>query len=442
MVFEQETVFSIAKLLNLKPASLWTQLSAWRHALQDRKKQRKATDYANASARIVKEGTGALFTTQYYSDDVLSSAGLMRYTVRVGPHTITTSLATRPNWMSLRIPLGAGDENCVVVDATREVATCDPSTIAAMLADIEARGVRVWDAPIFRVLSVDIYESRLAARFCVDRYFRYRFTNGALHDELAGALLDSDFQIDRLLSGADTLLPMRSLFLPANSDLGDLSSRMCASGVNVLTAFARGAPDSDFALIVHRRSSAVGTRQGALSVLPAAHHQPTRDLAREEESRFSRTIIRELYEELFSGVEVTSGHSQPVPIDWYERASPMMTRLCAGPSACEVVMTGAGISLLTGSFNVTAVVLIKDESVWSEVRDVLRPNWEGPDDHAFVYTKGPAVERLLRSPEWMDYSYEALVEGLLFLRDVAPDRVRLPSLMVESPGGQQRQTLT
>lgn len=419
-------ISAIAGILGLSATELWHVFLERRNKAKKEVVAGRTATIMNASQRIVSEGLATAFTQRYYDDDVLSSAGLTRYVVNIAGAEVASSLATRADWVGRRVPLRSANERCVLVPKPPDMVIPEVNDTASILAEIESRGVRIWNAPIFRFLNTHIDGSILDASFCIDEFFRYRFTNGALHDELMRAIVDAEFSLDSIFKREKALLPLRRRYLPPNSSLKDFDRRICSSGVNVLTAFARPRPYEDFGIILQRRGPSVATRPWVLSLLPGGHHQPT--LEPESEVAISRTIMRELFEEVFGGEEVEKGASR-LQVDWYEHVSGPMSWLHENRDVFDLVMTGLGVSLLSGSVTFSAVLAVHDENFWKRYSHEMQMNWEASDDlYPVLSTQDPKLEEILRRRDWMDYSFHSVIEGMILLKEVAPERVRLPEI--------------
>jgi hypothetical protein len=97
-------------------------------------------------------------------------------------------------------------------------------------------------------------------------------------------------------------------------------------------------------------------------------------------------------------------------------------------------MTGFGISLLTGSGNYSVALVIRDESFWEKYRHEMRTNWEASEKLSPVLsTRDPGLGQKLKDRDWADYAFHSIIEGLMFLKERAPERVKLPDISRE-PG--------
>lgn len=417
------TVASIATLLGIGARNLWTWYQRALTRIGDKVTEDRRVAFCEAS-QAISSGRGTQFALQFYTDAMLREADFERYLVKVDGNPVYSSLATRSSWVGTRIALRGAGERCVVVPSTGAAEPLDSKEVGEILAQIELRGLRVWNCMIFRPLNIDFTRTSCDVRFCADDFFRYRFTNGSLLEELAQALVNADLDVAKVI--VDDELPRRRRYLPPSVALRNFDSRTSLAGVNVLCAFARAAPHNDFVMIIQRRSISVSTRQGALSVIPAGIHQAM--TTPEEEVNLSRTIMRELFEEVFGGEEIDGGTTR-LRSDWYEKASKPMRWLYKHAGAWSLILTGAGMSLLTGSLTFSALLVVRDQYFWERFSPQMRTNWESSCGQSPLVSTGDAgLADLLRRPDLTDYSLQALTEGLLVLRELDPDRVRIPAL--------------
>jgi hypothetical protein len=139
--------------------------------------------------------------------------------------------------------------------------------------------------------------------------------------------------------------------------------------------------------------------------------------------------MRELFEEVFGGDEVRD-KSRRLCADWYERTSPPMQWLRQHRGAFEIVMTGFGISLLTGSATFDGVLAVREVAFWEDFGHEVRTNWEVTESLSpLVSTKDPDLWELISKRDWTDYSFQSMVEGLLYLKEISPERVALPNIV-------------
>jgi hypothetical protein len=132
------------------------------------------------------------------------------------------------------------------------------------LCDIEAKGLEIYDAPIFRLRRLDLRRGGLDATFSPDSFLHYRLSVGLLGDELTTALAQAS-SIDELLGASGERMPLRAQVLPDGAGLADFDNRVCSGGVLTLLAIARPKPHNDFLVLAQRRGASVSDSQGLLS---------------------------------------------------------------------------------------------------------------------------------------------------------------------------------
>jgi len=76
-------------------------------------------------------------------------------------------------------------------------------------------GFNVWEAPIYRLIDLEIIADRLTAAFSQDWYSQYRFLGGpALMDELIQALIITQLDVNEVLARRTELLPLHEQLVP------------------------------------------------------------------------------------------------------------------------------------------------------------------------------------------------------------------------------------
>ena len=166
-----------------------------------------------------------------------------------------------------------------------------------------------------------IINGKEVIKYSMTSFLKYRFTIGLLEDELIDALISTKGDIDKIISNTHKYLPIRNELIPDLNLLLNFQERFCAGGIGVVLAFARGEPDNDFIIPVQSRSKKVSDGRNQLAVIPKAFHQPL--LENKAEVNVYWTSFRELYEEVFHGIEVEKEISK-IKFDWYFNEIPEM----------------------------------------------------------------------------------------------------------------------
>ncbi|HWD09354.1 MAG TPA: helix-turn-helix transcriptional regulator [Actinomycetota bacterium] len=383
--------------------------------------------------------------TAYYSDGSLALADLAPYEVEINGRPLRLALTTRPHWIGLSIPLGpvggsSPQERCTFMPAPGSPIDAQPFRTPALsfLCDVETRGLEIYDAPIFRLMSLDAEGGSLSAAFCTDSFLRYRLTVGLLADELAQAVARTS-SLDDLLCSLDRAFPLRRASLPDRNSLAAMGDRLCAGGVLTLLAIARDRPHDDFVVVAQRRGSAVSDSQGLLSVIPRAFHQPSalpHSRTLRAEVRPSATMYRELFEEIFGGREVELADRDLEPL-WFIDHSRPLRWLREHPGSYVGLCVALATNLLSGNYEIGTLLVVHDPKFWRLFESTLRPNWEVGNliqcsTRPGIHT-GPkrGLAGLIRSTEgWTSEGLLVLIEGLARLRQLFPERVCLPSLEI------------
>ena len=381
--------------------------------------------------------------TAYYSDDSLDRGGLASYELEINERRVRLAVATRPAWCGLCVPLGglgrsSPHEDCglsTIVAADRPIDAFRSSALR-FLCQIEAKGLEIYDSPIFRLRQLDLRRGCLSATFSTDSFLHYRLSAGLLADELTGALAHTR-SIHDLLAAPDQHLPLRVQILPHGGALADLDNRVCSGGVLTLLAVARPKPHNDFVVLAQRRSAAVSDSPGLLSVIPKAFHQPSvlpHSQALASEVAPSATIYRELFEEVLGGREVELADRDLQPM-WFVDQSKPLRWLRERPDSYEALCVGLGINLLSGNYEIGTLLVIHDPKFWCAFEQVLRPNWEVANlircstMPAASASPRRGLSGLIRATdEWTSEGLMVLVEGLAYLQRQFPERVSLPAI--------------
>ena len=103
---------------------------------------------------------------------------------------IRTDIACRREWVERSIKLGGAQEVCELSDAPPPAVRIPTERVADAMAYVENMGFNVWEAPIYRLVNLEMSANRLTAAFSLDWFSCYRFLGGpALMDELIRGLV-------------------------------------------------------------------------------------------------------------------------------------------------------------------------------------------------------------------------------------------------------------
>jgi hypothetical protein len=204
-----------------------------------------------------------------------------------------------------------------------------------------------------------------------------------------------------------------------------------------LTAIARPrgrGHDPDYLLLIQERSGSVLNANRRLAVIPKAFHGPMADYG--EDARFSATLEREMEEELFGRTDVDSTvgdqlHADPMhpsllsdPMRW------LMDR--QGSDAWRMESTAVGINLVSGNYEFASLIVIDDEEWWVKYGGQVRANWESSGLHRYSSLDTVRLESLALDPRWSNEGFFAFTQGCRRLATLGGQRVRMPSIELES----------
>jgi hypothetical protein len=420
-MLEIEIAAAVAGLLGISVKELLGPMKK----VQERRLEERLKRYQELEAVFVNRQAISDLITEYYG---LGESGLgLRYSLLVNQQEIPTTIYTEQRFINLNCPplevamrfLPGRQNDGLEVNILDEVRDYAPF----VLKRLERLGVKVWDAPLYRLLSHGANELELT--FSETRFLTWRFTSGLLSDEFVDALIEYKGVISDILTNAASALPIRSILLPDIGSLSDFNSRICSGGIGVVFAVARGAPDNDFLLPIQVRSSSVTDVRGKYAVLPKAFHQPiTGD---EREVNVHWTALRELYEEVFGGCEVeqTSGR---LKYDWYLDECPGVKWFQDHEGAFNLEVVGYGINAMSSDYEIALLLAVRDTWYWRTFGNAMKKTWE-TGNIVYISTKDrEQISKILTQGDWASESIFQLAEGLLRLREIEPRRVDIPEI--------------
>jgi transcriptional regulator with XRE-family HTH domain len=385
----------------------------------DRLRQRNAKRARVGRSQLVQA------LTAYYCDKL---AGFSLYGRNVDGHMVTTSVLTRPDWLDLRCSLAAGGGQLVLATTDDETAVArqldSAATRAAVqrLAEAVALGVRLTDAQLYRLLTVEPCPGAVTGNLASVSFVDYALTADLLEGEL----------LDRASPGAKVAgsLPLRDRYLPDLASVVELDSRPCVGGVLSLCAIARPADadrPADYALLVQRRSDQVLNAPGRLAVIPKGFHQPLVD--RRTDVQLSATLRRELEEELFARSEVdnTLGENRVAdPMHPTRLSAPMRWLDESGTMRMEC--TGFGLNLVSGNYEFACLTVIEDDEFWRRFGGHVEANWEASGLRMYSSLDRGGIADLAADESWSNEGLFAFLQGLDRLAELGGQRVNLPGI--------------
>lgn len=360
------------------------------------------------------------------------------YSARCNGARRTTSVLTKAQWLNLGLVLGQGrdqwalDTSDVAIRSEPRLdnAACDSAV--TRLAETLSLETRFVNAPLYRLLAIDLTPGRMAGAFGITSFVEYALTLDLMENELVDAM-------SRGLTPTHGALPLRDHHVPDLAALTDLTRRICVGGPVTLTAIARShgrrrGIGPDYVLLVQERSSRVLNAARRLAVIPKAFHQPLVDPS--EDTDLLSTIEREMEEELLGRLELDGDQAQ-------RSADPMhVTRLSepmrwlidhSDTEPWRTECTAFGINAMSGNFEFASLVVVNDDRWWDLYGGVIEANWEAEGLRRYSTQDSGSLAALINDPAWSNEGLFALLEGLRRLRQLDSERIALlPSIEVES----------
>jgi hypothetical protein len=350
------------------------------------------------------------------------------YRATVGGRNVDTSILTRPEWLDLECELTSDTDRLLLSGKPGEP---DPNLdefaaehAVIRLAEALTAGIRIIDMPLYRLLDIDVRKGAIGGTVGMAMFAQYALTLDLLESEL----------VDALASGAATrpgALPLRDRYLPDTASVLDVAGRLCAGGALALCAIARpGLPSGrpDYLLLVQERSGRVLNAARRLAVTPKGFHQPMADYR--HDTRIAHTLMREMEEELFGRAEVDNTNGDQLSADPLHpnRLTRPMRWLTKGTGRLRIETTAFGLNLVSGNYECANLVVIDDEKFWERYGGHIEANWETGGLRRYSSLDDELITELISDPAWSNEGLFALLQGLRRLAQLAPERVKLPSI--------------
>ncbi|MGH3975455.1 MAG: helix-turn-helix transcriptional regulator [Pseudonocardiaceae bacterium] len=363
----------------------------------------------------------------YYGDRY--DQGLGTYSVRYDGRDVATSIVTRSEWLDSACPLTPAHDRLMLArlspDYPMEVDDLAAKHAIRRLVEAIAVDVRLVDAPIYRLLSIDVNRGSIDGEVGLASFVEYALTM----DLLEGELLDA---IARDVTPRPGALPLRDRYLPDSSFVFDMSSRLCAGGVVALCAIARPADPyrggADYVLLIQERSGQVLNAAGQLAVIPKGFHEPLADYR--ADARVGATLRREMEEELFGRSDIDSTISRHIAVAPMHpsRLSKPMLWLSENPDAMIMECTGFGLNLVSGNYEFGALVVIDDEEFWHRYGGHIEANWECAGLRLYSSLDRELLTELIADERWNNEGLFSLLQGLRRLEELGGKRVNSPAI--------------
>lgn len=335
--------------------------------------------------------------------------------------TYTTSILARRQWLDLDCPLTPDSERIAFRQVPgRESTGVGEARVIDRLSEAAALGVRITDAPLYRLLNIDVTHRGISAEVGLTSFVEYALTADLLESEL----------IDAIATGERTALELRGEYLPDIASVLNMGNRLCVGGPLAVCAIARPADAyrrSDYALLVQVRSGQVVNAPGRLSVIPKAFHQPLNDLAADTPIR--ATLLREMEEELFGrgDVDGTVGSPRAASPMHPDRLSEPMAWLVEDPGRLRIECTGFGLNLVSGNYEFASLIVIEDEEFWTRYGGHVEANWEASGLRLYSSLDRELLAGLASDESWSNEGLFALLQGFRRLEEIGGRRVNMPT---------------
>lgn len=385
-------------------------------ALHDRNDRR-----AKAGRRAVAQAL-----SDYYGDPEIQDG--LTYRARFDGRDVATSIVTRSEWLNLACPLTPGHDRLVMINSassySMQVDEFAAEHAVRRLMEVIVLDVRLTNAPIYRLLDLDVLPGAIGGEVALARFVEYALTM----DLLEGELLDAIVSDVAPRSGS---LPLRDRYLPGLGSVLEMSSRLCAGGVVALCAIARPADTyrgaADYVLLVQERSGHVLNAARQLAVIPKGFHKPLADYR--ADAQVGATLRREMEEELFgrSDIDTTISRSITAAPMHLSRLSEPMRWLSSASDALRMECTGFGLNLVSGNYEFAGLVVIDDEEFWHRYGGHIEANWESAGLRLYSSLDRELLAELVADDCWSNEGLFALLLGLSRLQELGGKRVNLPA---------------
>ncbi|MGH4011292.1 MAG: helix-turn-helix transcriptional regulator [Pseudonocardiaceae bacterium] len=365
--------------------------------------------------------------SDYYRDQDVQDLDL--YRVRYDGRDVATSIVTRSDWLDLACPLTPVHDRLMLVSAVpsypMEVDDLVAEHAVRRLVEVVALDVRLTDAPIYRLLGLDIRRGAIGGAVGLASFVEYALTMDLLEGEFLDAIVCG-------VTPRPGSLPLRDRYLPNLGSVLDMSSRLCAGGVVALCAIARPSDAyrgaADYVLLVQERSGYVLNAARQLAVIPKGFHEPLADYR--VDAQVGATLRREMEEELFGRSDIDSTISRHIvaaPMH-PSRLSEPMRWLSETPHAMRMECTGFGLNLVSGNYEFAALVVIDDEEFWHRYGGHIEANWESAGLRLYSSLDRELISELVVDERWSNEGLFALIQGLRRLGELGGKQVNRPTV--------------
>lgn|GEM_PF-3858553 len=319
--------------------------------------------------RLIREQRHPRFTRQWLVDYYERQGnGHELFSHRHGDALIRVPLLMKPTWH-----LEDCDERRLIgqtLPQRRSGASIDARALSRRGAylSLSAEGGEPWNELLACVFAVEEGEDGPTLQLGVAEYFQFLSACGSLEDETYAAVRHPR----RRTRLRDRVLP---------SAAAAATCRLGAHGFGMQVAVVFHV-DGDLHVLIQRRSHSVSLYGGALAVVPVFGCQ-TLDQSADTEISLFHNFLREIYEELYGGVEAEQ-HSGRVDPRWFYREPPLERILTAREQGLlDFSLLGFGFDSLNGEMDLMALAFFKQSRFTDIELHEMKTNWEINDIHVW-----------------------------------------------------------
>lgn len=270
----------------------------------------------------------------------------------------------KPSWI-----LDTGDDRSLLVQEVPQkvvLSSIDRRALRRRGHAIKSAAGEHWNDYHSCALQVEETEDGPRIHVGVCRYLQYLSVSGSLEDETFRA-------VERRSKRRPPRAPLRDRGFSSVDDAA--RGGLGVHSIGMVTAFVYKDGESEMVLI-HRRSPNVSTYSGALGVVPMFSCQTT-DLGPATEVSLTNNFLRELYEELYGGLEAQSASTR-VQKNWYESVEELAPYV--SPKSREKLrIIGFGFDARNAQLIIGSIFTIDDPTFVKTEIPRMRGNWEMSD---------------------------------------------------------------
>jgi|WetSurMetagenome_2_1015567.scaffolds.fasta_scaffold91232_2 hypothetical protein len=365
---------------------------------------------------------------RYYDNQTNINSNSLFYSIEIEGHVIDTLQITKPEWIHNYVDIKPCN-NFKIAEKKHLDVIIPIEKVAELISLIEALDWNIWNDLTYCLADMNVGSGSLNASFYADDYYKYKYSIGIILEEAREGIVKAKYDINKVISNNADLLPLRKIFLPSYQRIFDYKNRISAGGVLVLLAMARKDED-DFCFVIQSRSSNVADSQNLLSVIPAAFHQPMVDPYFEINPYY--TIHREIFEELFGGKESEKNVLKIRP-DWYFTENKPLGWLHDNQDKCTIEYTSFSFSATHGNYDWGVLFAVEDPIFWDMYSSKMEKNWESKGIRLLSTKNREGIHDLIVNSNWSGQGFVSLIEGLIRLNNLFPQKVNMPELQRYSP---------